>query len=227
MRRSDDVFFFVLIDFLVQVFFFGLLIYVLTLGKQSDFKKEHQKEANQIERLIATAGVTSLTELTDELSKLGPINELKGTADFIARVGGIKQVEQNLTFVANAGGVESLLSDLEKLRKLEEGAGKPHCDPRGLAGRKIAVPLAVVVADDTHIRFQGSTPKLEEVLKLLDQNFGSVRELRFDEFRRTFAPLEKLLPNCKHTIDFREATRLVDGRDAARFTFYLHITSKR
>jgi hypothetical protein len=127
VKRSDDVFFFTLIDFLLQAFFFGLLLYVVARSANVGVEHERAKREKQIEQVKRAAGVSNLTELTDLLTKLAPIRDLQGTADFIARAGGAEKVIKKVAMVDEAGGAASLELKLEKLRKLEEGTGRPPC----------------------------------------------------------------------------------------------------
>jgi hypothetical protein len=227
VKRSDDVFFFTLIDFLLQVFFFGLLLYVV--ARSANVRADHERAAreNQIEQVKRAAGVSNLTELTDLLTKLAPIRDLQGTADFIARAGGTEKVMGKVALVDDAGGAENLERKLDKLRKLEEGTGRPPCLFDEVDGKKVVRPLAVVVANDTHIVFQQTNPELEKVLSLLGLQFATVRELPLADFRRTFSTLVAKKPECRYTLTFREQTRFVDARDAARFAFYLSIAGAK
>lgn len=227
MKRSDDVFFFTLIDFLLQAFFFGLLLYVVARSANGAVEHEKAEREKQIEQVNRVAGVSNLTELTDLLTKLAPIRDLQGTADFIARAGGAEKVMDKVALVDRAGGAENLESKLEKLRKLEEGTGRPPCLYDEVDGKKIVRPLAVVVANDTHITFQQTNPELEKVLSMLGREFASVRDLPLAEFRKTFSMLVVKKPECRYTLAFREQTRFVDARDAARFAFYLSIASSK
>src|SRR4051794_2255230 len=111
MRRTDDVFFFTLIDFLVQVLFFGLLLFVVAKVKEQAAEMKLAKESAEVEKIKKATGISDLTELTDTLTRLAPITELKGTADFIRSVGGIEKVKEGL----------------DRLHKYDEGSGKPPC----------------------------------------------------------------------------------------------------
>ncbi len=82
--RRDDVFFFVLIDFLVQAIFFGLFIFVVY---QADIKKKQAQSRDAVD----AAGVSDLTELTDELSRLAPL-KLKELNELIKKAGGPDQL---------------------------------------------------------------------------------------------------------------------------------------
>lgn len=227
MKRSDDVFFFTLIDFLLQAFFFGLLLYVVARGTNVGVEHERAERDKQIEKLKRAAGVSNLTELTDLLTKLAPIRDLKGTADFVARAGGTENIMSKVALVDAAGGVENLGNKLQKLRKLEEGTGRPPCLYDVVNGKKIVRPLAVVVASDTRIAFQQTNPELEKVLSMLGREFVAVHDLPLAEFRRTFSILIAKKPECRYTLTFREQTRFVDARDAAQSAFYLSIAGAK
>src|SRR5262245_962960 len=111
MRRTDDVFFFTLVDFLVQVFFFGLLLFVVAGVSKGEAERKLAKERQELEEIKRAAGVSNLTELTDFLTKMAPVNELRGTSEFISKMGGVEKVKEALV----------------KLQKYEEGSGKPPC----------------------------------------------------------------------------------------------------
>jgi hypothetical protein len=227
MKRSDDVFFFTLIDFLLQVFFFGLVLYVVAKSVEVSTASEKAKQDKQVEQLTRATGISNLTELTDLLTKMAPLQDLRGTADFIARAGGTDKLRGTVALVDEAGGADSIERKLERLRKLEEGTGKPPCLYDEISGKKVVRSLAVVVATDSHITFQETTPALEQVLSLLGHKFSAVRVLPLAEFRKKFTALITKKPECRYTLTFREQTRFVDARDAARFAFYLAIASAK
>lgn len=223
MKQSDDVFFFTLIDFLVQVFFFGLVLFVLNQAVQAAKDNEHKTDEEKVQKLLDAAGVSSLTELTDELTNLAPLKELKGMSDFVSHNGGLKQVSQVNELVKTAGGEQGLKSSLERLKKLEDGLGKPPCLYEIVGDKKVVKSLATVFATDTSIAFQEESADLTQVLNLMNLKFSGIRELSLEDFRKTFAPLAIRKPECRFTLRFIEKTRLVDARDAARFAFYLSI----
>lgn len=239
MKKSNDVFFFVLVDLLLQAFFFGLLLYVATQAMQSDKDKQAQNDAEQLkahQKQLESNGFSNLTQLLDYLTKLAPANELKGVADFFSNSGGYAKVKEVVQAVQSAGGVDKVIQAValvkesggpEKVREGAEllrkaGLGKPSCNNEG--GRPKAA--ATVVATDATLRFEASTPELEQVLALLGVKFDDVRELPLAEFRRVFMPLEAKQPDCRYTLRFIELTNYVSARDAARFTFYLNIVRK-
>jgi hypothetical protein len=227
MKRSDDVFFFTLIDFLLQVFFFGLLLYVFAQSNQNELEKIRRQDDEVIEKLKIVSGFSNLTELTDILTNLAPMKELKGTSDFIRKAGGLDKVTLAVNTVESVGGTEAVAQRLEKLRKLEEGSGKPPCLFSLAGDKKQAKSLATVIATDSTIIFQENNSDLEDTLRQIGRSFESVRELPLAQFRQVFASLLSKRPECRYTLRFREHTSLVHARDAARFSFYLMIENAR
>ena len=227
MKRSDDVFFFTLIDFLLQVFFFGLLLYVFAQHIEKSKATGRQTQEQEIEKLKKATGVSNLTELTDMLTNLAPLDQLRGTSDFLTRTAGLKNAASAFDAVEDAGGVDALAAKLDKLRRLEDGTGKPPCLFSMVNDKKVVKYLAIVTATDTHITFDSETPELTEVLRLLDHRFSSIQGLTLAEFRRAFSGLAAKRPECRYTLRFREQTQLVHARDAARFAFYLNIENAK
>jgi hypothetical protein len=247
MKRNNDVYFITLIDLLVQILFLGLLLYVVAKAGSEKEQRRQDKESEAVQRLLKASGVSNITELTDELTKLAPLKELKGTADFIARAGGVAAANKILDTTKQVGGVDQLrtvvqdakvmhglverVGGIDKIdaivKKYEEGSGKPPCLFDMANGKKSVRSLATVVADDSTITFERTNPDLEAVLAALGTSYSAVQHLTFSEFSGTFANLTKIKPECRYTLHMVEQTDLVHARDAARFAFYLQITKQR
>jgi len=226
LKDSDDVFFFTLIDFLLQVFFFGLLLFVVGQAGKAEDEERLRKERTQFDEVKKAAGVSNLAELTDYLTRLAPVKDLKGLADFITGAGGLDKAKETAKVVQDAGGPVKIKESLDKLRKLEEGTGRLPCIFTVVDGKRQAIPLATVVASETNIRFESNTPALTEVLSLLGRTFDSVRDLPLQEFRSAFGRLTQLKSDCRYTLRVIETTRFVDGRDAVSSAFLHSITRK-
>lgn len=223
MKTSDDVFSFTLIDLLLQVCFIVLFLYVL--GRADDDRKDsvQKAETSQIREVMDRNGVSNLTELTDELSALGPIKDLKGTADFISRLGGKEKATTILHAVERAGSVDELVAQLERLKKLEDGVGKPPCLYTSTEGKRVPRPLATVTASDSSIVFMAETADLTETLKIINYSYQAIRELPLQEFRKIFGVLLQRRSECRYSLRFIERTSLIHARDAAGSVFYLNI----
>lgn len=222
MRRTDNVFLLTLVDFLVQVIFFGLFVFVVYQASQSARQKQLKADEQSFDSVFETAGVSNITELLDELSKLAPVR-LKGFNTIFGKQGGGGEAEAVKRMVEESGGAAGLEARLERLAKLEEGMGKPPCLFETRDGKRQAVALATVIGSATTISFVSSTPQLEKLLAELGLSYGSVRSLGLSQFRRTFRKVIDVHPQCRYTLVFRETTRLVDPRDAAGAYFYLQI----
>lgn len=247
MKRNNDIYFITLIDLLVQILFLGLLLYVVAKAGSENEQRRQDKESEAVQRLLKASGVSNITELTDELTKLAPLKELKGTADFIARAGGVSSANKMLDATKQAGGVDQLqtvvqdakamhglverVGGIDKIdaivKKYEEGSGKPPCLFDLANGKKSVRLLGTVVADDSSITFEGKNSDLEAVLAALGTSYPAVQHLTFSEFSSIFANLTKIKPECRYTLHMVERTDLVHARDAARFAFYLQITKPR
>jgi hypothetical protein len=210
--RRDDVFFLILIDFLVQILFFGLFLFVF-------YEATIQKKNDQLKDAVNAAGVSNLTELTDDLSRLAPL-KLKELSDLIAKAGGADAVTELLNRVSEEGGAKTSIARLDKLRKLE-GADKPSClvDP----GTHSPRPLMTVLAVGQSIRIVEGSPDLEKLAATLPGKVGVGQAFSPDGFERSFAPLLQRQPQCRYYIKFQERTELVAPRRAAGRVFYLMV----
>lgn len=226
MRRSDDVFFFTLIDFLLQVFFFGLLMFVASQVIQKEKDRKGLSQQQEIEQLKEAVGVSNITELTDELTKMAPLQDLRGTSDFIQRNGGMQNVKAAVAAASTAGGVEkvSMLAETvkaqnERLEKLE-GWGKVSCIPNEVVNGKLQPKtIATVYVSDKLIRMEDATPEMHSLLKLLGLTFERVHELSPADFRKIFAPVVAKQPECRYFLRSVTQTQYLDPVRAVWATF--------
>jgi hypothetical protein len=215
MKRSEDVFFFTLIDFLIQISFFGFLLFALDQASR-EVASNKIKEAD---KLIEQTGVSSLTELTDYLSKMAPVKELKGVADFISAAGGIEKIKKSVAVVSDHGGVDKVSTGLEKLRKIEEGSGKPPCLFIVQDGKRIPQSIGHVQVTDTRVTFLKNTPELQAVLAKLGTNFADIQDLSLGDFRGRFSGLNRIRPDCRYQVDVSVNTQLLAPMDSIWSTF--------
>lgn len=208
MKKTDDVFFFVLIDFLLQVFFFGLLLYSFSNTLKAD-------EDKQMIRILDGAGISNLTELNDLLTTMQAVKSA------LAKNGDIQKVVETCNFVSDNGGLNKLKTIVAKAK---EGTGKPPCIYT-LGSDNIKNPkfLATVIATDTTIAFESPTPDLLSVLQQLDLTYDSVKSLSLPDFKRKFSAITSVCPDCRYTLRFKMNTNLNAPREAAESAFYLKI----
>ncbi len=192
MKRSDDVFFFTLIDFLLQIFFFGLLLFVVGQLLQQEDSAKRVKDDQAVEKLLKATGISNITELTDILSKMAPLDQLRGTSDFLAKNGGTKGVESAVAAAKAVGGVEKIglmkdqvkvLSD--RVSELEGGWGKVSCIPNVVVNGKLRPKsIARVIVNDGTIILEDPTPEMTQLLGSLGIEYNAVRELGLSAFRK-------------------------------------------
>lgn len=87
---------------------------------QQQKDREASKTRQQLEALAEAMGVSNITELTDALTKMAPLDELRGTSDFIQRNGGIEKVTAAVNAASAVGGAEkvaALAGEVEAMTK--------------------------------------------------------------------------------------------------------------
>jgi hypothetical protein len=219
-KQSDNVFLLTLVDFLVQIIFFGLLVFVFYKSTEGRSKQSFTPE--QVGKAIDAAGVSNIVELTDELTKLAPVR-LKGMNERLHVGESNVDISKVADAINQAGGGAGLPNAIGRLQKLEQGADKPPCLADTVNGRRQVRVLAAAVGTATSISFAGETPELRALLGEIGMTFPQVQTLPLSRFRSVFNRVIDKRPACRYTIEFRETTRIVDARDAAGGIFYLRL----
>jgi hypothetical protein len=219
-QRSDSVFLLTLVDFLVQVIFFGLFVFVVHQAMLQRDRKRYDPAA--VDRAVEAAGVTDITELVDELSKLAPVR-LKGFNATLGNEADEAQVRRAAEAIREAGGAAGVSKAMQRLEKLERGSGLPACIDETVGGVRRTVTLASATGTGNEIVFDTPTPQFTALLGEVGLDFGSVRSLGLREFPRVFQRVLNRHPKCRYTIVLRETTRMVGARDAAGQIFYLKL----
>jgi hypothetical protein len=219
-QRSDSVFLLTLVDFLIQIIFFGLFIFVVYQALVSRDAKQYDRQS--VDRAVEAAGVSDLKELIDELSKLAPVT-LKGFNSRLGDEAEGKQIKEAADAIKKAGGAAGVSNAMDRLAKLEKGSGLPPCLSEAANGQRKVVLLATAVGNGSTIAFTEPTPQLIKLLNEVGLSYGSVQSLGLREFPRVFQRVLQKYPNCRYTIMLRETTRMVDARDAAQQIFYTQL----
>lgn len=239
--RQDSVFLLTLVDFLLQIIFFGLFSYALSIANEdSNWKmasaafekkfggqnadeviatveklpdevsqiKEVLKNAEQIRKITKHFGVSDFTKLTDELTRMAPVKELRSANSLIEKVGNVQRANDAID------------------KYLKSGIGKPACLVTN-DGKGRAKPLATVIGYEDHLEFQSETPELKAVLLNMNVSFAQVKSLPLFQFRQTFSRLGSLYRDCMYTFDLIEKTRYVEPRDAATAGWNVRVVPRR
>jgi hypothetical protein len=213
MRRADDVFFFTLIDFLIQVFFFGLLMFVI--GQAESYRQDEERLKNKhiVERLLSETGFSNLTELTDFLSRLAPPEEFKGIADFFSAQKK-DEIKQAMELVQRAGGVEEVRG---KLKSYDEKFGKKSCIAKKSDG---TIPIsAVFTLNDDSITLEQEKEDFSKLLLGLKKESSQVKVLSTEQFRQVYGNLKNLYPDCLYHVTVRVNTKYLEPMEAVRSAF--------
>lgn len=209
------MFWLTLVDFLVQIIFFGLfmgVIYLVIGANGAAEKVPVVREISETPSEDATttyardSGYPGAAELTDELSRLVPAS-------------GFQRFKKA---VEDAGGSDAVVERLRSANRHDEklkGLGRPPCltGQDGIGYRSIAH----VRAYDDRIEFLNDTEDLEEALKDLGVTYDQVRVLSLDEFRQRFSRLHVVRPECVHYLDVEEHYASIGTRDAIEGAFIL------
>jgi hypothetical protein len=217
IRRTDDVFFFTLIDFLLQVFFFGLLLFVAGQAAREEVERNRQQEVGEKEKLLKAAGVSSITELTDMLTKMAPLDRLRGTNDFIARNGGPEAIAAAVQAASAAGGIEKVkdmqqqLTEQTKRITQLEGWGKASCIPNVMVNGKLQPKsIATAIVSDDAIHLESPEPEMHALLRRHGMEYSAVQNLTLSEFRSRFAPVVAEQPECRYFLSVVTKTKYLD-----------------
>ena len=233
MEKNGNVLLLTLVDFLLQIIFFGLFCFVVFSQKdgsngkslentiqvhfpstsQNDLRemiKQLPESTDKVAKLtynneqvlseLKRQGYSNVAELTDDLSKLAPVKDLKSLQSKLGDERSLAKIDELL---ASAGGYE-------KFKELVgRGVGAPHCAPRIVSNIKRGTPIAKVVALDSNIRIEEvyDLPGFSTFSLKLKPHLG--RTLSFSEFRQLFKPLiADYGVDCRHTITVKEETEL-------------------
>ncbi|WP_250476033.1 hypothetical protein [Caballeronia sp. GAFFF1] len=159
-------------------------------------------------RLKQHFGVSDLTTLTDELTRMAPVEELRSADKLIHKVGSVERANDAVD------------------RYLKSGIGKPACLLADVDKNR-AKPLATLLGFEDHLDIQAATPELLTVLAKMGTSFESVRSLPLVQFKRVFSRLGALYPDCMYTFDLIEKTRYVEPRDAATANWNVRVIPRK
>jgi hypothetical protein len=208
MRQTEHVLYITLIDFLLQLLFLGMVVSVIyAIAQREDADRLDPKQAkdaiDRMESIKRLTGISDLTVLTDELTRLGPLQP----AAKRALLG--KEMEKD---VAEAGGPESARKILSE-QNTKRGQGKPSCLDGG-------AKLATFHAYPDRIELRPPlTAEMTRLLARMGLSETRVARLSLTEFRATFELVKRLEPDCRYNIELVEHSFDTRPRDTARSAF--------
>jgi hypothetical protein len=208
MRQSEHVLYITLVDFLLQLLFLGLVISVIyAIAQRDDAAKLDPKQARDaiesMTEIKKLTGVSDITVLTDELTRLGPLQSAARHAELGREVEDV---------VAEAGGLEAakrVLTDQISKR----GQGKPSCLENG-------AKLATFHAYPDRIELgQPLTKEMVSLLSRMGLTNSRVSQLSLREFRAIFEQVKRIEPDCRYNVEVVEHSFDTRPRDTVRTAF--------
>ena len=192
MRRTQDVYFFTLIDLLLQLLFVAVIFW--TLQEQKSVKNVlRPDEQEQVKTALSKSGFSTITELTDWLTRMAPV----------AR-------DEAVRAVAEAGGLDSLRDMKRMLDSIRAGTGLSPCIFKVVDGRRVGIAQGRIIATDDSLRVVSMD---EQLLNVLGKTSDDVlRGYSLKEFKQQFASLAP--GNCRRTVEVQERTDRIFARDA-------------
>ncbi len=212
MRQTEHVLYITLIDFLLQLLFLGLVLSVIYYASQPDTNQldEMRADARQASQLKKLTGISNFTELTDELTRLGPLREARRDleeyrkiSDTVKKIGGVESVSKVLT------------SHVSKI-----GQGRPSCLENG-------AKLTTFDAFVDRIEHRGKISS--EFIKILNENnidSEKITSMSLDEFKIIFSTIDSSSrkKECIYNVNLIEHSYNTKPRDAVRAIFSPNIT---
>lgn len=204
MRQSEHVLYITLVDFLLQLLFLGLVLSVIYFSLQPNTESV---ENNQVfvDKIVKSTGISDLTALTDELTRLGPLREASKNLKTCSALG---------EAVERVGGKDKAIKVLDTEAK-KNGQGLPSCIPGG----------KTVATFDAYIdRIELRTPVSPEMLDLLSSinvTPAQVSKTTLSGFSDIFSPLRERNKNnnCINNVVVYEHTYDTRPRDSFRYLF--------
>ncbi len=190
MKRSQDVYFFTLIDLLLQLLFVAVVVWVIDRATPEPCADGTCIAKAPIQKLAEKNGFSTITQLMDYLTRLSPL----GGAD------------SAIIAVREAGGVDSVRLKTRMLDSLLRGVGLPPCRSIVTEGRRRAVAEGRLIALDDSITVVSMTDAIG------DFSDGVGRSYSLREFVRRFSDVKS--STCLHYVEVLEKTKYIYARDA-------------
>ena len=199
-KRTDNIFFLVLVDFFLQVIVLGLVIYAATNKRTTpNHSADMARRIAQLDSLKRRTGISDLTTLTDILTRLVPAESARGSAS-------LAMMDTLSVTVAAHGGIGGTLEDIKRLETYEVGAHP--CVSKTVGGRVRAVAVAEGILSDTSLRLTQIDDTLERAFRAAGIDVRPGRDVPIGIWPHEFGRLRRVEPNCSFLIEVVERTAL-------------------
>jgi hypothetical protein len=213
VSRDDNVFLFTLIDFLVQVLFFGLAFYTViayTTAKPQTTNTD-KIDHDKVHTVTEWTWASSIPELAGTLGGLRkPQDNFSQWAEFISSHD-LKDVTLDFDLVKRMGG-------RDRLEKAARALGKPSC-LAGDAEKNTATAVADLLLTDSEIAIQSSSPTFLDIAKQLGVGASVGSRYTLSQFRAAFQGVNTSHPDCRYFVNIQEKTELIAPRNAVNSAF--------
>ena len=205
VRQSEHVLYITLIDFLLQLLFLGMVISVIYAISQQEeataFDPAVAKDAIEaMQKVKNLTGISNLTELTDELTRLGPLQQAGKNVDSWINIADA---------VKNVGGIDTAKKILVK----QAGQGLPSCLPN-------KARLATFHAYPDHIDLGiHDSKEFGALLTKIGLQKANVERISTREFPTVFKQVKAHYPDCRFNVDLIEHSFDTRPRDSVRQAF--------
>lgn len=183
------------------------MIYLASLASDTveqgiDSAKTDQEKVEVIKKLT---GISNFTELTDFLTRLGPLRQAQASRD---------DYEKISPEVQKIGGVDVARKVLADHAAVLGGQGSKSCLPN-----RARVATLHVYRD--RIELGSYDPKeFPALLAKLSLSKDTVERLSLEEFSKVFGDVKTLFPDCKFNVDLVEHSFDTRPRDVIRPIFW-------
>lgn len=164
-----------------------------------------QTDQEKIEALKTLTGISNFTELTDLLTRLGPLQKAQASRE---------DYEKLSSEVTKVGGVDAAKKVLADHAAVLGGQGSKSCLPN-----RARVATLHVYRD--RIELGSYDPKeFPNLLAKLSLSKEMVERLSLEEFSKVFGEVKTLFPDCKFNVDLVEHSFDTRPRDVIRPIFW-------
>lgn len=199
--RSDSIIYLTLVDFLIQLIFFGIFLFVAFNQSRTQDEPNLSPEFKQygvpilegFGELVSADNVPIFQQLAKFIRNRQDLVDL---VESLKRAGSVQHLLDGTKIVQEAGGIESARKRL--------GLGRPAC----LASK---ASLMTVVAFDEFIEIAAITEDGQKVFDETEVNVAAGAKLSFDQFTARFKRLiqQKVAGEpCVHFVRYERATKL-------------------
>jgi hypothetical protein len=164
-----------------------------------------QTDQEKIKALKTLTGISNFTELTDLLTRLGPLQQAQARRE---------DYEKLSSEVQKVGGVEAAKKVLADHVAVLGGQGSKSCLPN-----RARVATLHVYRD--RVELGSYDPKeFPDLLAKLSLSKQKVERLSLEEFSKVFSEVKTLFPDCKFNVDLVEHSFDTRPRDVIRPIFW-------